>query len=159
MEFSEQSLLLLLFFVFMLLVSWKDIRRRRIPNKLVGIFFLVFMGYQLIVHPENIMDSIIGSGAGGVFLLLAHLLNPKGMGMGDVKLMAVIGLVVGWTGVAITILLACLVGSVLGITLIRFRRMSWKDTLPFGAILSPSAFITLALDWHKDFWNFLISMV
>ncbi|MBG9568425.1 hypothetical protein ABE38_24815 [Brevibacillus agri] len=152
-------LLLLLFLVFTAWVAWEDIRTRKIPNKAIVPFFLVFMAFQVITDRANMLDYIIGSVAGCVFLLLAHAFNPKGMGMGDVKLMAVIGLLVGWTGVALTLFLSCIVGAFVAITLILTRRMTIKDTIPFGAVLAPIAFVTFAFDWHKIFWDFLISMV
>ncbi|MDX1389698.1 MAG: A24 family peptidase, partial [Acidobacteriota bacterium] len=70
------------------------------------------------------------------------------MGMGDVKMMAMVGAFTGPTGVLVTVFGASLTGAVIGVALIPLRGGSMKDTLPFGCFLAPAA--AIALLWGRD---------
>ena len=93
--------------------------------------------------PERIRYALLGGAVYFGFLFLAHLISPRGMGFGDVKLAAVMGLYVGWLGtgyiealalVLWAMLLGFLAGTVLGVVLLVARRGS--RPFPFGPFLA-----------------------
>ena len=77
---------------------------------------------------------------GGLFLLLA-VLSKGGMGGGDIKLMAVLGLWFGWQQALLLIFLAFLSGGSLALLLLFLKKKKRKDAVPFGPFLVLSALI------------------
>jgi leader peptidase (prepilin peptidase)/N-methyltransferase len=93
---------------------------------------------------NSVFGIIIG---GGTLLLIAYLYKiirkREGMGMGDVKLLAMLGAFLGINGVFFIILVSSLVGSVIGITLILIQRGNMKLALPYGPFISFAAVLFL----------------
>jgi len=79
----------------------------------------------------------------GFGALYGRLRGVEAMGMGDVKMMAMVGAFAGPFGVLLTIFAGSLVGAVVGILLIPLRGGSLKDALPFGCFLAPAALAAL----------------
>jgi leader peptidase (prepilin peptidase)/N-methyltransferase len=63
------------------------------------------------------------------------------MGMGDVKLLAMIGAFLGWRGVVFVMLVSSLVGTLTGLSVILYKKGNLKYALPFGPFLSLAAVI------------------
>jgi len=138
---------MLLFWV-LLTVSVIDIRLFRLPDRIVLPTLAVSVPLVTVVslvadEPASIRYALAGGGLYFGFLLLAHLVYPRGMGFGDVKLAAVMGLYVGWLGesyatafalVLWAMLIGFLSGSVIGIVLLAMRRRS--APIPFGPFLA-----------------------
>ena len=94
------------------------------------------------------LEAALGAavGAGGLFLLAftyEKIAGQEGMGLGDVKMLGMIGALLGPTGVVITVLLGSLSGSLVGIALILTRGGSAKTKLPFGVFLALGAIAAL----------------
>jgi leader peptidase (prepilin peptidase)/N-methyltransferase len=88
--------------------------------------------------------AALGSGLlWGFGALYSRLRGVEAMGMGDVKMMAMVGSFAGPSGVLLTIFAASLVGAVIGLLLIPLRGRSLQDTLPFGCFLAPAALAAL----------------
>lgn len=88
--------LVAVFFVGVLaLVSVVDVRRRIIPNRIVLPAAALVLAARTAVHP-SLVWIVAGTGA-AAFLLVAAILRPGGMGMGDVKLALLLGVAVGRT--------------------------------------------------------------
>jgi len=91
-----------------------------------------------------VFGIIIG---GGVLFLIAFLYvlirKREGMGMGDVKLLAMIGAFLGWKGVIFVMLVSSLIGTVVGLSVIAYKKGDLKYALPFGPFLSLAAVIYL----------------
>jgi leader peptidase (prepilin peptidase)/N-methyltransferase len=84
--------------------------------------------------------AALGSGLlWGFGALYGKLRGVEAMGMGDVKMMAMVGAFTGPFGVLITIFAGSLVGALVGVLLIPLRDRSLQDTLPFGCFLAPAA--------------------
>jgi leader peptidase (prepilin peptidase)/N-methyltransferase len=85
-------------------------------------------------------------GAGGLFLvafLYEKIAGQEGMGLGDVKMLGMIGALLGPSGVLVTILAASVSGSLVGLALILVRRGDGKTRLPFGVFLALGAMTAL----------------
>ena len=97
---------------------------------------------------QGVIGGVIGAalGAGvlwGIGAFYSRLRGVEAMGMGDVKMMAMVGAFTGPFGVLITIFAASLIGALVGIVLIPLRGRSLQDTLPFGCFLAPAAMASL----------------
>jgi leader peptidase (prepilin peptidase)/N-methyltransferase len=96
--------------------------------------------------------ALVGSGLGAlvgggslwlVRELYYRLRKVEGMGLGDVKMMLFVGAFLGWQLTALTIFIASLLGSIVGVTLILARGGNMKMEIPFGVFLGPAAIISL----------------
>jgi leader peptidase (prepilin peptidase)/N-methyltransferase len=101
--------------------------------------------------------AILGGVVATVALGALHLVSPRSMGFGDVKLAFVLGLVLGWLGWSELVLgLFCgfLAGALVGLTLIVLRHRGRKDHLPFGPFLAFGTLVVLLwgdviLRWYR----------
>jgi leader peptidase (prepilin peptidase)/N-methyltransferase len=136
---------LALFFAVLLAVAVIDAEHRIVPNRIVypslaGFGALVLVG-ALLTGEMRLLPAVLGLLAFGGGLFLVALVS-RGMGMGDVKLAALIGLVLGslglryvWVGAAAAILL----GGLGAIAAVVFLRMGRKQAIPFGPYLAAGA--------------------
>ena len=108
-----------------------------ISTELVGNFSFGFQNFFELVDKVPILDSLFGVIlGGGILLLIAYIYEAvkkkQGMGIGDVKLLALIGAFLGWQGVFFVIFLSSILGSVIGLSIIISRKGDLKYALPFG---------------------------
>jgi len=133
-----------LVFTFTLLaITLTDLDRRVIPNKILLVSAVAGVAIAAIGDPSSLPERAIAAvGSGGV-LFLVVLAYPKGMGLGDVKLTALMGLYLG-RNVAPAVLIALLIGSVVGLGLIaRHGAAARKQAIPFGPFLALGGVIGL----------------
>jgi leader peptidase (prepilin peptidase)/N-methyltransferase len=139
-----------------------DLRHYILPNRIVfplaGVS-IVLLG--LAAAADDDPDSFLRALACGAGALLAftalHVISPRAMGFGDVKLSFVLGLDLGWLGVGETLLglfLGFVYGAVIGLVLIATRLRSRKDHVPFGPLLAAGALTAVLigdviLDWYR----------
>jgi leader peptidase (prepilin peptidase) / N-methyltransferase len=147
----------LFLFAMLLTVSVIDVQLFRLPDLIVlpsiVISLVLVVAVSLIEdHAEWIRFALAGAGLYFGFLLLAHLVYPRGMGFGDVKLAAVMGLYVGWLGTSYTaavglvlwaMLIGFVAGSIIGMILLAIRRRSKQ--IPFGPFLALGAVVAVLL--------------
>ncbi len=121
-----------------------DLEHRIIPNKLnaLGAVLALVLGIALDAGGEP--QRLIAAAAAGGFLLIAALAYPGGMGMGDVKLAAVMGLFLG-SAVAPAILIALLLGVLVGVAVIArdSSGQGRKTAIPFGPFLAAGAVVAI----------------
>jgi leader peptidase (prepilin peptidase)/N-methyltransferase len=126
-----------LVFVFTLLaVTLTDLERRVIPNKILIVAAVLGLAIAAVGDPSSLPERAIAAAAAGGVLFLVVLAYPKGMGLGDVKLTAVMGLYLG-RNVAPAIFVALLLGSIVGMAMIaRQGAAARKQAIPFGPFLA-----------------------
>jgi leader peptidase (prepilin peptidase)/N-methyltransferase len=114
-----------------------DIERRIIPNRITYPAAVVAVLLGLALDAGHEPRRLMWAGIAGGFLLLAALINPAGMGMGDVKLLFVMGLFLG-RPVFVGLFLALLGPLFAGIILARRHgvKAARKSALPFGPYLA-----------------------
>jgi leader peptidase (prepilin peptidase) / N-methyltransferase len=119
-----------------------DLEHRIIPNSLTALGAVLAIVLGLALDPGGEPQRLIAGAAAGGFLLLAALAYPGGMGMGDVKLAGVIGLLLG-RAVAPAILIALLAGVLVGGTIVARKgaREGRKTAVPFGPFLALGAVV------------------
>lgn len=142
----------MLLYVWMLLVvTVIDARTRRIPNALTypltPVLLVLLVGAALLNGDTGAAVRVVLGGLGAFgFLLVLAIINPRGMGMGDVKFAAFLGMGLGyvsWGTLIIGIFGAFLAGSLISVGLILTKVRSRKDLIPFGPYLAAGAFVAL----------------
>lgn len=121
-----------------------DLRARRIPNAVTGPAALAALLAGAVLDPAGTPERLLAAAASGGFLLAAALARPDGMGMGDVKLAAVLGLCLG--GAVVVAVLAALTAATAVGAAIMVRRgtcAARHATLPFAPFLALGALIAL----------------
>ncbi|HWX52662.1 MAG TPA: A24 family peptidase, partial [Solirubrobacteraceae bacterium] len=125
-------------------VAMIDLEHRIIPNKLTALGAVLALVLGTALDPSGEPERLLAGAAAGGFLLLAALAYPGGMGMGDVKLAAVLGLLLG-RAVAPALLIALLSGVVVGIFVIARKgtHAGRKTAVPFGPFLALGALVAV----------------
>jgi leader peptidase (prepilin peptidase)/N-methyltransferase len=141
----------------LLVISIIDLEIGLIPNRIVlWLFFWIFL-WQLF-YPYLPLESVmIGFLAGGGLFYVIALLSRGGMGGGDIKLMAVLGLAAGWPYVLVVFLLSFILGSLSGLVLLVSKKRALKDSLAFAPFLSLAFFLVTfwgvkIWQWYESFW-------
>ena len=141
----------------LIVISFIDIDFRIIPNAIVLPFTMVGLAINIISDlPGWWMPPAYSAGA-FLFMLVIHLIYPKGMGMGDVKLSLMIGAFLIKDVIA-ALFLGFLAGSIYGLSLIIIKRRKLKQAIPFGPFISLGSVVSLfwgnnILKWYISFFK------
>jgi leader peptidase (prepilin peptidase)/N-methyltransferase len=95
-----------------------------------------------------LVRALVAAGATFALASLAAAAAPAGLGFGDVKLLALLGLVLGWAGWGVLlagVFLGLLTGALVSLALLATRRAGWRTAIPFGPPLLVGAVLALAL--------------
>jgi leader peptidase (prepilin peptidase)/N-methyltransferase len=114
-----------------------DLESRIIPNLITGPAAVIAIVIGTALDPAGEPHRLVWAAGAGGFLLVTALISPAGMGMGDVKLLAVMGLCLGSLGAVA--LFAALIAQVLAAAVLAVRhgvRAARKTTVPFGPYLA-----------------------
>ena len=138
-----------------------DLKAQIIPNRVLGLASLVTLAYgalltisggmRLELAGVHILSALV---AGGFFLSLSILSRGRWMGGGDIKLFALIGLILGWPGTVVALLLALWSGAAVSLILIAGGRKKMKSLIPFGPFLVLGAGV--ALIWAEQIIQYYI---
>lgn len=152
---DEQLLLSLPFVSAMVVVSVIDLEHRIVPNKIVLLAAVWGVVAVLAVdHDATLEHLLAGLIAGGAFAVLVFL-YPRGMGMGDAKLVGVMGLYLG-RAVIPALFFAFALGAIVGVGMILSKGSSTRKTaIPFAPFLAAGGVLALfvgeqLLDWYSE---------
>jgi len=138
-----------------------DLEHQILPNSITlpGIAIGVLLS---LIAPPGIKDAAIGAvlGAGILYgIAAAYYLwrREEGMGMGDVKMLAMVGAFLGWKAVLVTLVLSSFAGAFIGVILMTAQKGNMKFALPFGTFLAIGAFIAMLagdplIAWYTGFF-------
>ncbi len=155
------SLLLVVRLVFgcvMIVLFVIDLQHRILPNviTLPGIVagflcsFAVGPGWQ-----SSLIGMVVGGGSlWSIAEIYYRVRREEGLGMGDVKMLAMIGAFLGWKLVLLTLVLASFSGTIVGIALLVLKRESMKYALPFGTFLALGAIVATVAGDPIIHWYF-----
>jgi leader peptidase (prepilin peptidase) / N-methyltransferase len=134
-------------------VTFIDIQHRIVPNRIVGPAAIYGLVTALAFRTHALPELLIAGAGASTFFLLAALIHPKGMGMGDVKLAGVMGLYLGRL-VMPALVIAFMVGSVVGVGLVmRHGARSRKIGVPFAPFMALGGLVaTVAGQQLIDFY-------
>lgn len=126
---------------------------------LMSLFHPVAGSEVLFVAPR---DAIVGAIAGylslwSVYQLFKLATGKEGMGYGDFKLLAALGAWLGWQHLPIIILMSALVGAIVGISLMVFRKHDRSVPIPFGPYLAAAGWITML--WGDTIKNVYLDLM
>jgi len=138
-----------------------DLEHHLLPNVVTLPGIVVGFVFSLFTEP-GWLSSLVGILAGGGVLwgvaeAYYRLRHEEGLGMGDVKMLAMVGAFAGWRLMVLTLVLASVSGSLVGIALIVSRRGTMKYALPFGTFLALGAGAAITagptiLAWYLGQW-------
>jgi leader peptidase (prepilin peptidase)/N-methyltransferase len=151
----KELIALIPFTATLIAVTFIDLEHKIVPNKIMlpaAVYGLV----TAVAFRTHILPELLIAGAGAfTFFLLAALIHPKGMGMGDVKLAGVMGLYLGKLVIP-ALAIAFLVGSVVGIGLVlRYGARSRKVGVPFAPFMAFGGLVAMLagqqlIDFYLD---------
>lgn len=127
----------------LILISLIDYKTQIIPDGLVGVIAVSGVLYNLLYAPPGVMDMLLGGAIGFAVMLLIFVISRGGMGGGDIKLSAAVGLWLGVEGALLFLLLAFIMGGVISLLLFVSGVKSKGDAIPFGPFLCLAAFVTV----------------
>ena len=138
MLFRDLFFILVLIFIFIF-----DLKYYLILDKIIWPALIIGLVINLFIGP-NWLDLVLGIGLGaGFFLVQYSVSNAKWVGLGDAKLGALIGVMLGWKLTLLTIVIAYLIGGLIAIILLISGRKRLGDVLPMGTFLSAAAVIVV----------------
>jgi leader peptidase (prepilin peptidase)/N-methyltransferase len=133
---AAEAVIGLVFVTVLAIVTLTDLERRIIPNKVLIAGAVLCLAIALPTDPGGVSERLIAAAVAGGLLFLVVLAYPAGMGLGDVKLTATMGLFLG-RAVGPAILIALLAGSLVGVALlVRHGNRARKMAIPFGPFLA-----------------------
>lgn len=140
--FSIELITALILISMLMIIFVTDITYMLIPNKIL-LFFLPFLVIMRIISPlDPWYDALIGAGVGYVLLAAIILLSKGGMGGGDMKLFAVLGFVLGWKAMLLTLFLSSFLGAIIGGILMVVNKTSRRQPIPFGPYIVVAGLIS-----------------
>lgn len=148
--FSAEAIVDVLACAVLVAVTVTDLERRIVPNRIIVPALVVALIVQTALDPS--VEWVIASLAAGGFYLIAALIYPAGIGMGDVKLAAFLGAWLG-TSVIVALFAASLLALLPALAIIGMRgKAGRKVGIPFAPFLAGGALIALffgdsILDW------------
>ena len=138
-----------------------DLQHRILPNVITLPGVVAGFASSLLL-PPGWLEALIGIAVGGGSLLAIgeayyRVRGEEGLGMGDVKMLAMIGAFLGWRLMLVTLVLASFAGSLVGVGLIVAKRRDMKYALPFGTFLAVGAITSGVigeglLEWYWSFY-------
>jgi len=143
----------LVFVTMLAAITLTDLERRIIPNKILIAAAVPGVAIVAMADPGSLPERAIAAAAAGGLLLVAALAYPRGMGLGDVKLAATMGLFLG-RDVAPAIFVALLAGALVGLAMIaRHGAGARKRGIPFAPFLALGGVVGLLagnqlVDWY-----------
>jgi len=134
-------------------ISIVDLRERRIPNRMLllaapVVAVLLLAGCLLRGEPGRLLAVLAGAAAMFALYFVVALVVPSAMGMGDVKLAALLGGALGATGLTgwlVGLVAAFMVGGIVAVIALITRRVGLRGSIPFGPWMVVGAVIGLAV--------------
>lgn len=139
-----------------------DLQTHLLPNRIVlplTVVSIVLLAIAAIAESdgEALFRALASAVVAFLVFTMLHLFSPRAMGFGDVKLVFVLGLYLGWLGageVALGLLLGFIYGAVVGLALIATKVRGRKDHVPFGPFLAAGTITAILvgetiLDWYR----------
>lgn len=127
----------------LVVLSAIDLQARILPNKILGPAAVAVLAGQLIFFPEHAVEVMLAGLGAGALTLAPCFVNPAAMGMGDVKLAAFLGVLLGAKVLMALTLGFAATGPVLAVLLVLNGRNARRMTLPLGPFLALGAAIVL----------------
>ena len=146
---SAELAVALLFMSLLVIITVSDIAYMLIPNKVLLPFAVLLFGVRLFIPLGPWWASLLGAFVGFGVLYVIAVVSKGGMGGGDIKLFFVIGLVLGTVNTLFTLFVAAMIGTAVGVIMLKRSGQGRKTPIPFGPSIAVAAVI--AYFWGADF--------
>jgi leader peptidase (prepilin peptidase)/N-methyltransferase len=127
----------------LVVISRHDLEDRIIPNRIVVPAWIAVLLAQIAIYPGHWVQWVVASFGAGLFFLAIALVYPAGLGMGDVKLVLLIGAALGWPVLTALFLGTLASGLVAGVMLFKEGSSARKRAIPLGPFLAGGAIVVL----------------
>ena len=134
------------------MIFLSDLLYRTIPDQIV--YPVIAIALLWLIINQQWLSILSGLGAALFFLFLVLLTRWQGMGLGDVKMAGLMGLILGFPSIIVALYLAFLTGALVGVILILMKRKKLRSEIAFGPFLVLSTLI--ALFWGEKIWYFFL---
>jgi len=133
----------LILIAFLIVITFIDYDHQLIFDKMLVWLAVIGAVFNLVTGEVAILDMVVSALVGGGFLLIVALVSGGGMGGGDIKFVAALGLWFGWKLLLLTLLIAFIVSGIVGVLLLALKLKGRKDAIPFGPFIAAGAAISL----------------
>lgn len=153
--FHPVTPVVLLLVAALVVITFIDLDHQIIPDVIslpgIPVGFLCSFLVPWLSWQESLLGIVLGGGSLLTIALGYELLTKKeGMGFGDVKLLAMLGAVLGWTAIFPIIFIGSLLGTLVGVPLMLIKKADSKLAVPFGPFLSAAALVHIFFVQHID---------
>lgn len=133
-------------------IAWEDAREKRIPNRWLlyillcrGILFTAELFFFPALRMENLKFTLFGGLVSGAVFYAAYVLSRHAIGMGDVKLVAVIGMCLGFGSTYLVMIVSLILSALYGGSLVLRKKKGMKDEIAFGPFLALGTLVVLLI--------------
>ena len=143
-----------------------DLEHQLVLNKVTYPSMIIAFGLSML-SPEiaevtplvggtigRLVSSVIGGAIGLAFMTLPLIIYRRGMGIGDIKLGALVGLMTGYPLVFVALLISVIGGGLISVILLAFKIRGRKDPIPFAPFMAASALVTIL--WGQTIWHWYL---
>ena len=145
---SKDLLVLLLLVSLIIIVSISDLHNMLIPNQVLLFFGIMILIIRIFIPTSPWWDAYAGAMLGFGLLYIIAVVSKGGMGGGDIKYFAVLGLFLGVKGILLTLFLAAFVGMLFGLIFMMFGKLKRKQPVPFAPFIGLAAWISYSFGEH-----------
>ncbi|PEC86485.1 prepilin peptidase [Bacillus cereus] len=146
---ERELIIILSLFSLLLIISVTDYIYMIIPNRILAWFACLLILECAFVPLVTLTDSIVGSGVIFILLYCMQKIYPEGLGGGDIKLLSLLGFIVGLKGIFLILFLAsCFSLCFFGAAII-LKRMKMRTQIPFGPFISLGAICYMLVTYTK----------
>ena len=165
---TSESLVAALFCSLMVALALIDVDHFILPNELTygGLVVALLIHLVQLIHPiwprTTLIDAILGAAAGAAFILVINGLwwlvrRVQGFGLGDAKMLAMMGAFLGIQGTVVAVFVATMAGGMVGLFFIARRKLDLGSKLPFGSFLGFGGLVALFVGpeivrWYLGFY-------
>ncbi len=136
------------FLALLVLLSATDLEQHRLPHLVLDPLIVAAIVFVPFNPSVAVSDALLGGGAAVAFLGVLGLMVRGGVALGDLYLIAPLGLLLGWPSIFVAIFVAGLLAAGASLVLLVSRRAGLKSYIPFGPFLAAGAVVTLLREPH-----------
>ena len=154
---STEVIVAWIFVSLLVIITVSDLSTMLIPNKILLFFGTIIFLFRLTIAPLHPWwDVFVGAAVGFSLLLIIAIVSKGGMGGGDIKLFAVLGMYFGWQDVLLAFFFSVFVGAVIGGIGLLIGKVKRKSPMPFGPAIAIGSVLTLffgeeIVAWYLSF--------
>ena len=130
----------------LLILTATDLEQRRLPHLVLDPLIVLAVLFVPVNPGVAVLDALIGAGAAVAFLGGLALVVRGGLALGDLYLVAPIGLLLGWPAIFVALFVAAFLSAGASLVLLAARRVGMRSYIPFGPFLVAGAVLVLLLD-------------